>query len=459
LGLANPHREGFEFGRGWEIVDSKVRMVTPRALDLTAIPVAWTPPTDGTIRGEVVVAPMNRVEHFAAYRGKLRGKIVLVSLPGKGSEPTEPVFQRLSDKDIGEEDSYDQPNFDPDAANFRVKRRQFPAELDAFLASEGALAWARMSYRDGKLLHGEGYNFVAGKSLRLPGVELAAEDYRRLVRVAKTGAAPTLEIRSDTRFHDEDRKAYNIIADLPGTDPKAGYVMAGAHLDSWVAGDGASDNGAGAVVVMEAARILRAVGARPKRTIRFALWAGEEQGLLGSLAYIDQHLASRPASIDPAGDEVYRWSTLYPITPKPGFSALKAYFNMDNGSGRLRGIYAEGNAAAVPLLREWLSPFAGMDANHVVIGTTSGTDHVYMQSVGIPAYQFVQDPLDYETRIHHSSVDTVDHMKDADLRQAAVVMAGVLLAAANSDKELPRQPVPSQPKPTDPFKVDYPEPR
>jgi hypothetical protein len=458
-GLADARREGFDFGRGWEIVDSRVRMVTPRGLDLTAIPVAWTPPTQGTLSGEVVIAPMNKPEHFAAYRGKLKGKIVLVSLPGTGSESTEPVFQRLTDKQIAEEDSFDQPTFDPEAANNRIRRRDFTTQLDAFLASEGAVAWARMSYRDGKLVHGAGYNHLTGKTLRLPGVELAAEDYRRLVRLAKTGAAPTLQIRSDVRFHDNDRNAYNIIADLPGSDPRAGYVMAGAHLDSWVASDGATDNAAGVAVVLEAARILRRLGTRPKRTIRFALWGAEEQGLLGSLAYTERHLATRPASSDPASEDRYRWSTLYPITPKPGYGALKAYFNMDNGSGKFRGIYAEGNAGAVPLLREWLSPFAGMDADRVVAGTTSGTDHVYLQSIGIPAYQFVQDPLDYDTRTHHSSADTLDHVKDADLRQAAVVMAGVLLAAANSDKELPRPPLPTQPAVTDPFKVDYPEPK
>jgi hypothetical protein len=458
-GLTDPRREGFKFGRGWEIVDAKVRMVTPRGLDLTAIPVAWSPPTEGTLSAEVVVAPMNRVEHFAAYRGKLKGKIVLISLPGTGSESSEPVFQRLTDKQIADEDSFDQPNFDPDATNNRVRRREFPAQVDAFLAAEGAVAWARMSYRDGKLVHGPGYNHLTGKTLRLPGVEIAAEDYRRLVRLARTGAAPTLQIRSDVRFHDGDSKAYNIIADLPGSDPKAGYVMAGAHLDSWVAGDGATDNAAGVAVVMEAARILRRLGVRPKRTIRFALWSGEEQGLLGSLAYIEKHLATRPTSSDPASEDRYRWSNLYPISPKPGYRALKAYFNMDNGSGRFRGIYAEGNAGAVPLLREWLAPFASMDAGRVVAGTTTGTDHVYLQSIGIPAYQFIQDPLDYETRTHHTSADTLDHVKAEDLRQAAVVMAGVLLAAANSGQELPRPPLPTQPLVTEPFKVDYPEPK
>ena len=459
-GLTNVHREGFDFGRGWEILGSSARMVSPRPIELTAIPIAWTPPTDGTLRAPIVVAPMSKREHFAAYRGKLAGKIVLVSLPGQGSEPTEALFKRLDSAAISKLDDYPQPKFDPDALPQSLKNNHFEGELDAFLASEGARAWIRIAYRDGKLVSGEGYEHAIGKTPKLPGIELAAEDYRRLARLAKTGDAPVLEVRSDVRFIDDDPQAYNIIADIAGTDPRAGYVMAGAHFDSWAAADGATDNGAGSVVVMEAARILRQLGVRPKRTIRFALWSGEEQGVYGSLGYVERHLARRPLTgASPTTDLYFSWPTSYPITPLPGHRDLKAYFNMDNGSGKLRGIYSEGNAAAVPLLREWLSPFASMGADAVVAGKTGGTDHIFMQSVGVPGFQFVQDPLDYGTRTHHSSMDTVDHLKADDLRQAAVVMAGVLWAAANSDKELPRGPVPTQPLPTDPFKYDYPDPK
>jgi Zn-dependent M28 family amino/carboxypeptidase len=301
---------------------------------------------------------------------------------------------------------------------------------------------------------------MAGQSPSLPGFELAAEDYRRLTRLAKIGPAPVIELNSDAAFDDGDHNANNIIAEIPGTDPKAGYVMAGAHFDSWIAADGASDNGAGSLVVMEAARILRQLGVRPKRTIRFALWEGEEQGLLGSRAYLQQHLVDRP--IPPGMDGMtayYSWGSRYPIVKRPGYDALKAYFNLDNGSGKVRGIYAEGNAAAVPLLREWLSPFGSMGADAVVASKTGGTDHVFMQAVGLQGFQFIQDPLDYESRVHHSSIDTVDHLRGDDLRQASVVMAGMLLAAANSDKELPRPPLPTQPSQTDPFKYDLPEPK
>ncbi|MEO7277765.1 MAG: M20/M25/M40 family metallo-hydrolase [Sphingomicrobium sp.] len=459
-GLGNVHKEAFDFGRGWDLIGSSVRMVSPREIQLTAIPVAWTPPTNGSIRAPIVMAPMEKVEQFAAYRGLLAGKIVLTSLPGDGSEPADAPFRRLSGDDIAKLDKYDQPRFDPTDSKATMKRVRFSREVDAFLASEGALARGKIAYRDGKLVSGEGYDHQVGMTDKLPTVEIAAEDYRRLARLARTGPAPELEIRIDARYLDDDTNGHNIIADIPGTDPKAGYVMAGAHFDSWIAGDGAADNGAGSVTVMEAARILRQLGVRPKRTIRFVLWEGEEQGLFGSINYVQQHIARRPFTPGEMGFQNYlEGKGQYPITPLPGYSDLKAYFNMDNGSGKLRGIYAEGNAAAVPLLKEWLAPFGGLGADSVVAGPTRGTDHEFFTYAGLPGFQFIQDPLDYESRVHHSAIDTVDHLKAADLRQASVVLAGVLLAAANSERELPRLPLPSQPSPTDPFKYDYPEPK
>jgi hypothetical protein len=457
-GLSNVHREPFDFGRGWNVTHYSARMVEPRQVEMVVIPVAWTPGTNGAVRAPIVVAPMDKVEHFAAYRGKLAGKIVLVSLPGTSDEPKEGAFKRLTDKDIGDEDSYDLPSYDPQSLDRRLKRFQFGKQIDEFLKNEGAIAWVRMSYRDGKLVSGEGYTYLAGQSPSLPGFELAAEDYRRLTRLAKTGPAPVIELASDARFDDADHNANNLIAEIPGTDPKAGYVMAGAHFDSWIAGDGASDNGAGSIAVMEAARILRQLGVRPKRTIRFALWEGEEQGLLGSRAYIEQHLVTRPVPAGMDGLTAYfSWGTRFPIVKKPGYDDLKAYFNIDNGSGKLRGLYAEGNSGAEPLLKEWLQPFSSMGASSVVASKTGGTDHVFMQAVGLQGFQFIQDPLDYDSRVHHSSIDTLDHVRGDDLRQAAVVLAGVLLQAANSAKELPRPPVPTQPLPTDPFKYDYPD--
>jgi hypothetical protein len=405
----------------------------------------------------VIVAPIDAVDDFAKWRGQLRGRIVLISQPGRAREANQPPIRRLTDTELRELNNYQQPNFSPVQIDRALSRADFAERLDAFLAEEGALAWARMARRDGGLVHGEGSGYRTGRTPRLPGVELAAEDYRRLARLARTDAPPTLELVSDVRFHDEDTQAYNIIADIPGTDPRAGYVMAGAHLDSWIGADGAVDNAAGSAVVMEAARILRRIGVRPKRTIRFALWSGEEQGLHGSLAYVDRHLASRPVETNPARTSLPNsrtWRYRYPITPRPGHRDLSAYFNLDNGSGRIRGIHAENNVAAVPIFQEWLAPFASMGATNVAISPTGGTDHVYMQAVGIPAYQFIQDPLDYDSRLHHTSIDTYDHMVPEDLRQAAVIMATFLLNAADRDEPLPRMPIPQAPRPTDPF--EYP---
>jgi carboxypeptidase Q len=456
-GLKDVRTEGFDFGRGWWIESSHVRMIAPRPLELRAIPLAWTPATNGVLSAPVIVAPMISETDFAEWKGKLAGKIVLVTWPAPPKDDADAPFQRLSDADITKLDKYQQPTFDPADRKKRIERYHFRPNLDAFLAQEGAVALVQMSRTEGRLVHGEGYGFRAGKTPKLPGIELGAEDYRKLTRLAKLGEV-RLEIDSRVHFEDADHNAYNVFADIPGEDPHAGYVMAGAHLDSWVAGDGAADNGAGSAVVMEAARILASIGARPKRTIRFALWAGEEEGLLGSAAFVETHLAHRPLPTDPAEADLppFYSADLYPVQTLPGFAELAGYFNIDNGSGKIRGIYTEGNFAAVPIFREWLSPFTSLGASAVVAEPTGSTDHVFLSRLGLPAFQFIQDPLDYGTRVHHTDLDTFDHLRPQDLRQASVVLATVLLAAANTDKPLPRKTLPTQPAVTDPFQ--YPDP-
>ena len=453
-GLSNVRADPFEFGRGWSVVRSSARMTAPRPLDLRAIPIAWTPGTNGVISGDVVVAPMTSAGDFAKWRGKLAGKIVLVSRPTAGSEPTDPAFRRLTEDDLRNANTYNLPNHSAPSTG-ALRELEFARQMDAFLQEEGALAWVRMSARDGGLLHGNGSGYRMDDQRKTPGMELAAEDYRRLARLALTeDAKPRLELMSEVRFHEEDTNAYNILADIPGTGRSGEYVMAGAHLDSWAASDGAVDNAAGSAVVMEAARILRAMNVRPKRTIRFALWSGEEQGILGSLAYVDKYVATRA----PLGDDQLdalpnnrTWRQRWPIQPRAGHGDLVAYFNLDNGSGKIRGINAEGNVAAAPIFQEWLRPFNAMGATTVSMRTSGSTDHVYMQTVGVPGFQFIQDPLDYGARLHHTSIDSYDHMRADDLRQAAVILATFLLNAANSDEPLPRMPVPTRPTPTDPF--------
>ena len=451
-GLANVRAEPFRFGRGWWIEAATVRMVTPRPLALRSIPVAWTPATQGPLSAQIIVAPMAKERDMAAWRGKLAGKIVLITYPGPPKDDTVAPFKRYTAEEIAKLDAVEQPQNDPQDEERRELRTRWMERLDRFLKDEGAVAWVKMSPRDNGLVHGTGYRYRTSDNPLLPGVEIAAEDYRRLARLATLGPV-RLEMDSKVHYADDDANAYNILADLPGTQPDAGYVMAGAHLDSWVAGDGATDNAAGSAIVMEAARILKAIGARPKRTIRFALWSGEEQGLLGSDAYIRAHLAERPLNADPAKAALgpdFNADT-YPIRKLADYDKMAGYFNIDNGGGKLRGIYAEGNFAAVPMLRDWLSPFGGLDAAAVVASPTGGTDHAYMARVGLPAFQFIQDPLDYDSRTHHTNLDTFDHLRAEDLRQSAVVLAAVLLSAANSPKPLPAKPLPSKPSPSDPF--------
>lgn len=457
-GVTMVRTEPFAFGLGWNLDAWSARMIEPRGVVMRSIPVGWSPPTAGVLRAPVILAPMSKKEHFEKWRGKLAGKIVMVSLPGEASTSERPQFRRYEAKDLGELDTYELPSDEIMPYEDFIKSGYFPLELSAFLKAEGAVGMVRKSYRDNGLVHGEGYLFEPGKTLALPFMELAAEDYRRLARLEIAGKPPVIELEIAARYNETDLTADNVIADIPGSDPRAGYVMAGAHFDSWFAADGAADDGVPSVVLIEAARIIKSLGAQPKRTIRFALWAGEEQAIMGSTAYIEQHMANRP--LDPAvGPLEYfaRWPGSFPITKLAGYDEMKAYFNLDNGGGRIRGIYAENNIAAASLLRKWLSPFASMDAGTVVMSRTGGTDHEYMQTIGLPGFQFIQDPLDYGTRTHHSSIDTLDHIPADDVRQSATILAAMLWQAANSTEVLPRPPLPTQPSKANPFKVEDPD--
>ncbi len=457
-GLTNVHTESFDFGLGWNLDSWSARMTAPRPLDMKMIPVAWSPPTDGAVSAPVILAPMDEEKDFERWRGKLAGRIVLVSAPDRASESTTPAFKRYEGGDLAGLDHYDFPGDDLAPFAGFLKQLSFPQKLSEFLAAEGAVAMVRNSVRGNGLVHGEGYAYRPDERFALPFVELAKEDYNRLARLEVAGNAPTVAITVNARIDEANQSAENLFGDIAGTDPRAGYVMAGAHFDSWHAADGATDDGAGSIVVMEAARILASLGVRPKRTIRFALWSGEEQGLLGSMAYVERYIAARPVdrSLSPL-EQFVNWNGYFPITPLAGYRDMKAYFNLDNGAGRIRGVYAENNTAAAPLLQRWLSPFSSMGASAVVTSRTGGTDHEMMAAIGMPAFQFIQDPLDYGSRTHHTSIDTLDHMPPDDIRQAATIMAAMLWQAANSDEELPRLPLPTEPSRSDPFRWDDPD--
>src|SRR6202046_1634858 len=440
-GLKDVRSEGFDFGRGWWIESSHVRMIAPRPMELRAIPLAWTPATNGVLSAPIIVAPMANESDFADWKGKLAGKIVLVTWPAPPKDDGDAPFQRLTDAEIAKLDKYQQPTFDPEQRKKRIERFRFRPNLDAFLAQEGAVALVQMARTEGRLVHGEGYGYRVGKTPKLPGLELAAEDYRKLTRLAKRGEV-RLEIDSRVQFEDADHNAYNTLADIPGEDPHAGYVMAGGGPGR--RGGGAADDAPGTPVIMEAGPRLASIGVHPKRTIRFVLWAGEEEGLLGSEAYVEKHIAHRPLPTDPTEADLppYFLGDLYPVQTLPGFADLAAYFNLDNGSGKIRGIFAEGNFAVVPLLREWLSPFSSLGASAVVAEPTGATDHVFFSRLGLPAFQFLQDPPDSEPRVLHPDLDPFDHVRRLVLRRAWVVLATVLMAAAMADKPLPRKTLP-----------------
>lgn len=439
-GLSNVHAEKFDFGRGWWIEGWSVGMKQPRELQLRGIPIAWTPPTRGPVDGKVIVAPMSKVGDFQRWRGQLRGKIVLVSAARPPSDQIAPSFVRFSSADLLASDS-SFTRSDTGNASDDVNAYLFFERLDHFLTSEGAVAWLRMSRRDNGIVHGnlDSPGFLPGRTPNLPGFEISAEDYRRLVRLSASKDV-SLELESRVHYDDTEWQAANVIADLPGKRPDGEYVMVGAHLDSWAAGDGASDDGAGVAAIMEAARLLKQSGVRPRRTIRFVLWGVEEPGFYGSYAYIDRHIAAlcRPSDRDARALWPISADAATPFRQLPGSSKIVAYFNIDNGAGRIRGIYGKEYPGVAPLLTKWLRPLVTLGASSLVPRSPDSSDNIPFARVGVPSFAFVQDDLDQTALVNHSNLDTFDHLRAGDLRQAAAVVAAVLLSAANSP-EKPRR--------------------
>ncbi|HKY04124.1 MAG TPA: M20/M25/M40 family metallo-hydrolase, partial [Blastocatellia bacterium] len=272
-----------------------------------------------------------------------------------------------------------------------------------------------------------------------PQIVMAVEHYNRIIRALAKGAPVELEININSRFHDQDMMGYNIIAEIPGTDLKDEIVMIGAHFDSWHGATGATDNAAGSAVAMEAVRIIQALGIKPRRTIRIALWGGEEQGLLGARAHVTKHYGRKIDAQGSNRDAVPEFEL------KPGHEKFSAYYNLDNGTGKIRGIYLQGNEELRSIFRAWLAPFKEMGASTITASNTSGTDHQAFDAVGLPGFQFIQDPVEYSTRTHHTNMDTYERIQEEDVKQAAIVMASFVYNTAMRDKRLPRKPLPSQP--------------
>jgi len=455
-GLENAHLESWPRRHpGWSFTRASAHVVAPLPSPLLVLPKAWTSGTDGEVRGPAVHVTFDSLEDLEAHKGTLAGKIVLISEP-RAFEEIEVVHRRHSDGAMESYREFPMPSEEDAAASFRerrMKRFKMRDAVNQFWVDEKVLATVEISSRDNGILRITGSAPIGSQGpAAIAGVALAAEHYNRIVRWLADEREVMLALDVSARFHDDDPNAYNTVAELPGSDLADEVVMIGAHLDSWHGGSGATDNASGSSVMMEAMRILNAIDAKPRRTIRMALWSGEEQGLRGSRAYVAQHFAARPEPTDPEQmilPEGLREPT-GPLQPKPAHEKFAAYFNMDNGSGRIRGIWSQGNVAVRPIFEAWLAPFVDLGAT-TIVGPRSvgGTDHLSYNAVGLPGFQFIQDRLDYQTQTHHTNIDVYDHLRREDLMQASVIIASFAYHAAMRDEKLPRNPMPPDPEPTE----------
>jgi carboxypeptidase Q len=447
-GLQNARLEPYSFGRGWSYTRGLVHVLRPYELTHLALPKSWTPGTEaGPVRGLLTIVSISSEKDFEQYRGKLAGRILLVGkLRDLIKEPREVPPRRHTPETLDEMARYDGASPDPLVrAKQRLEMLKLRNATNRFFLEEKVLGTIDNSENDWGILRAARGGSPDSEEPGLPSVVLSAEEYNRLHRLVSAGREVEAELEVHAHFHSEDRNAYNTIAEIPGTDRKGEIVMVGAHLDSNQGGTGATDDAAGCAMMMEAVRILKALGVKPRRTIRIALWSGEEQGLLGSRAWVAEHLGSRPKPKDAEIQEMpsYLWPpSAGPFKTRPEHARLSAYFNMDNGGGRVRGIYAQENAAVVPIFESWLRPVRDLGATTVTMKTTGSTDHIPFDAAGIPAFQLIQDELDYDGHTWHSSLDVFDHLEEADLQQGAVVVATLLYHAAMREERLPRKHLP-----------------
>jgi hypothetical protein len=460
FGLSNAHLESWgPFGRGWSNEYINVRMTSPDVAPLIAYAKAWTPGTNGLMKGKCIRVKIEDKKDFDKYRGKLAGLIAIFGPDPEVKTITQPMFERLDDKQLSEIGQYQIPS-EKQAFRYRqyIKRMRFIKDLNKFLADEKVLALVDHGYGSfggGTVFVQSGGSWKTGETVSVPGITIALEQWDRIARLLEQKKDVELEMQVTNNFSDADPMQFNAVAEIPGTDKKDELVMVGAHLDSWHSGTGATDNGAGSVVMMEVIRILKALEIKPRRTIRICLWSGEEQGLLGSQNYVQQHFGSRPPMDEPdfKGMPTLLRREAGPVTVKPEQAKVSAYFNVDNGSGKIRGVYLQENAAEAPLFEAWMQPFKDLGMTTLTMRNTGGTDHLSFDAVGIPGFQFIQDPLDYETRTHHSNMDVYDRLQADDLKQAAVIVASFVYNTAMRDAMLPRKPI-EKALPKEPEKPD-----
>jgi hypothetical protein len=466
IGLENAHLEDWgEFGMGWQQINTWARMVTPDTAVLIVQATPWSPSTSGPVSGQVIPVTIQEEKDFDQYKGKLGGKIVLFGAMREVPPVDKAIFERYTDKEL--EELADLPvssaaGVSPEMEarlKARLQRLRLIDKIAQFFTDEKVAAVIEPS-RDGARGAGSGGTlfddngatlgrtpYVADKKVNIPVVVAAIESYGRLYRLAQAHVPTTVELNVETKFSGDHEHGFNTVAEIPGTDPKLKeqVVMVGGHLDSWIAGTGATDNGAGTVVAMEAVRILKALGVKPRRTIRIALWTGEEQGIFGSKGYCTQHFGSAKTSTAPDQMQLpeFMRRAVGQLEVKSDQKLVSGYFNVDNGSGKIRGVYTQGNSAMAPIFAQWIAPLKDLGVTAITNRNTGGTDHLSFDAVGIPGFQFIQDSLDYESRTHHSNEDTFERLQAADLKQIATVEAIFLYNAAQRDQMLPRKPLPN----------------
>jgi len=460
MGCSNAHLEDWgEFGMGWQQLNTWVRMTSPDTAVFIAQAAPWSPSTNGAVSGPAIWIDVKDEKDFDKYKGKLAGKIVLLGDMREVNPVDKPLFTRMDDKDLAKIADFPLEKPQPmDRLRDVMKRRVMLEKFGKFLVAEHAVAVIFPS-RDGRDNGGSGGTifddngaymnrnaYLRDHADPLPVVVAAIENYGRVYRLLKANVPVTIEMNVDVKYFGDHEHGFDTIAEIPGTDPKLKdeVVMVGGHLDSWASATGATDNGAGTVVAMEVMRILNALQVRPRRTIRIGLWTGEEQGLFGSRGYVKQHFGYVPLSTAPDELEKPEWmrKPAGPVVLKAEQPKISGYFNVDNGTGKILGIYLQGNAAVSPIFAQWMEPLKDLGVTTITMRNTGGTDHESFDAVGIPGFQFIQDHLDYGSRTHHSNMDTYERLQPADLAQAATVEAIFVYNTAMRDQMLPRKPLP-----------------
>lgn len=438
-GLKNARLEKWgPFGRAWQNERFAAHMLEPSYQPLIGFPLAWSKSTEGAVSGEAVLAVIRTEEDMAKYKGMLKGKIVLTEPSREVTLQEKPFSSRYTDQqlaDIAAAPDMTPRMFGPARAggpsNF-MQQMALRKKLAAFWAEEAPAVLIQHGYRNdgGTVAASSAGNRDPSMPLAPATIAITPEHYNRIYRLLDKKVPVRLEVEVRNQIGNTNDDSYNVVADIPGTGKhKDEIVIIGGHLDSWHGGTGATDNASGSAVMMEVIRVLTKLKLPLDRTVRIALWSGEEQGLLGSRAYVKEVFA------DPAT-----------MKTTEAWDKFSAYYNIDNGGGKIRGIYLQGNEAARPVFEALLAPFKDMSAATVTIKNTSGTDHQSFDAVGLPGFQFIQDPLEYSTRTHHSNMDTYDRIPRADLVQMSTIVSSLVYHTANREQKIPRKPKP-EPRP------------